>query len=187
MILIIDNYDSFTYNLVQLVGLHTSDLRVVRNDALSVREIAALKPDKILISPGPKRPEQAGVCVDLIREVGSTIPVLGVCLGLQAIGYAFHGAIIHAPVLMHGKTSEIIHNGEGLFQNVPNPFTATRYHSLVIARENFPTELLITATTGDGTIMGARHKQYPIEGIQFHPESVLTKAGATIIENWINS
>ncbi|MBI1802848.1 MAG: aminodeoxychorismate/anthranilate synthase component II [Ignavibacteriae bacterium] len=187
MILVIDNYDSFTYNLVQLVAQHTKDFRVVRNDTLSVAEVEAIKPNRILISPGPGRPENAGICVDLIRTLGIYIPVLGVCLGHQAIGYAFGGKIIHAPQLMHGKTSYIQHGGEGIFEKLPNPFEATRYHSLVISSEGFPKELNITARTADNVIMGVRHASYPIEGIQFHPESVLTKPGYQLIANWIHA
>ena len=186
MILVIDNYDSFTYNLVQLIGQHTNDFRVVRNDALTVAEIEAMKPDRILISPGPGRPENAGICVDLIRTLGPRIPLLGVCLGHQAIGYAFGGAIIHAPHLMHGKTSYIQHGGEGIFTNLPNPFEATRYHSLVLSLEGLPDALNITARTADNIVMGVRHVKYPIDGIQFHPESVLTKPGYQIIANWIH-
>lgn len=186
MILIIDNYDSFTYNLVQLIGQHTTDFRVVRNDEISVEDVQRLRPSGILISPGPGRPENAGICVQLIKECGPTIPILGVCLGHQAIGYAFGGTITHAPLLMHGKTSLINHHGTGLFENLPNPFEATRYHSLVISPEQFPKELRITASTSDNIIMGVRHTQFPIEGIQFHPESVLTKVGPQIIDNWIN-
>ena len=186
MILVIDNYDSFTYNLVQLVAQHTKNFRVVRNDDYSVAEIEAMKPQRILISPGPGRPENAGVCVELIKTLGRRTPVLGVCLGHQAIGYAFGGTIVHAPRLMHGKTSYIQHAGEGIFATLPNPFEATRYHSLVISEKDFPKELNITARTADNIIMGVRHATYPIEGIQFHPESVLTKPGYQIIANWIN-
>jgi anthranilate synthase component 2 len=186
MILIIDNYDSFTYNLVQLIGQHTTDFRVVRNDEISVEDVQRLRPSGILISPGPGRPENAGICVQLIKECGPTIPILGVCLGHQAIGFAFNGTITHAPQLMHGKTSLIHHQSNGLFENLPNPFEATRYHSLVIAPEPLPKELLVTASTSDNVIMGVRHTQFPIEGIQFHPESVLTKVGYLIIANWIN-
>ena len=185
MILIIDNYDSFTYNLVQLVGRHTADFRVVRNDALAVNEIASLKPDGILISPGPGRPEHSGVCVDLIRLLGPSTPILGVCLGHQAIGAAYGGTICRAPILMHGKTSEIRHNGKGLYAGLGIPFTATRYHSLIIGREHFPPELEVTSTTDDRIIMGVRHRDYPVEGIQFHPESVLTTSGPQIIANWL--
>ena len=185
MILIIDNYDSFTYNLVQLVGQRTKEFCVVRNDKIRLEEVGRMKPNGILISPGPGRPEKAGICVELIRSYGPTVPTLGVCLGHQAIGYAFGGMITHAPRLMHGKTSHIEHQTTGIYQNVPNPFEATRYHSLVISLEHFPKNLTITAQTPDKVIMGVRHKEYPIEGIQFHPESVLTKAGPQIIKNWL--
>jgi anthranilate synthase component 2 len=187
MILIVDNYDSFTYNLVQLVGLTTEDVCVVRNDRITLDEIGRLKPDGILLSPGPGRPEDAGICVELIRTFGPSVPTLGVCLGHQAIGYAFGGTIIHAPKLMHGKTSPIGHQGTGIFQNLPDPFDATRYHSLVISPDNFPGELSITAVTTGGVIMGVRHKLHPVDGIQFHPESVLTSAGPRIIANWLSS
>jgi anthranilate synthase component 2 len=187
LILIIDNYDSFTYNLVQLVGLHTGDYRVVRNDALTLKEIVSLKPGGILISPGPGRPEHAGVCVELIRLLGPSTPILGVCLGHQAIGAAYGGTICRAPVLMHGKTSEIRHNGKGLYAGLGTPFTATRYHSLIIGTDHLPPELEVTSTTDDRIIMGVRHREYPVEGIQFHPESVLTTSGPRIIANWLRS
>ena len=186
MILIVDNYDSFTYNLVQVVGIHTKDFVVIRNDTMTIEEISRLAPDRILISPGPGRPEDAGICIDIIRSFGSTIPILGVCLGHQAIGYAYGGKITHAKQLMHGKTSHIHHLHGRIFDNIPNPFIATRYHSLVIAEENFPSELVVTAVTDDNVIMGVRHKQFSVEGIQFHPESVLTKVGPQIIANWLN-
>ena len=185
MILIIDNYDSFTYNLVQLIAQHTEEYEVFRNDKISVDEIANKKPYGILISPGPKRPEDAGICVDVIRQLGNQIPIFGVCLGLQSIGFAFGGNIIRAKELMLGKTSMIHHDGKSVFENVSNPFIATRYHSLVIDENNFPNELEISATTEDGTIMGARHKTFPIEGVQFHPESILTIEGPKIISNWV--
>ena len=185
MILIIDNYDSFTYNLVQLIGQHTKEFEVVRNDKTTVAEIGKKKPEGIVISPGPGRPENAGICVELICTIGHNIPILGVCLGHQAIGYAFGCKIIHAPQLMHGKTSMINHSCNGIFQNVPAPFEATRYHSLIIDKQTLSNELHITASTSDGIIMGVKHKQFPIEGIQFHPESVLTIAGPTIIANWL--
>ena len=187
MILIIDNYDSFTYNLVQLVGMHTQDFEVIRNDAHTIDEISKMNPECILISPGPGRPENAGVCIQVIKKLGQTIPILGVCLGHQAIGHAFGAAITHAPMPMHGKTSMIHHHGDRLFNNLPNPFEATRYHSLIIAPETVPAELTVTANTDDNIIMGIRHKTFPIEGIQFHPESVLTKDGPQIISNWINN
>lgn len=185
MILIIDNYDSFTYNLVQLVGRHTGDFRVLRNDALTVNEIGMLKPDGILISPGPGRPEHAGVCVELIRFMGPSTPILGVCLGHQAIGAAYGGTICRAPQLMHGKTSQIRHSGGGIYTGLGNPFTATRYHSLIISRDKFPPVLDVTSTTDGQVIMGVRHREYPVEGIQFHPESVLTASGPQMIANWL--
>ncbi len=186
MILIIDNYDSFTYNLVHLVGRHTEDLEVVRNDALTVEEVEAMAPDGILISPGPGRPAEAGITEPVIERLGATTPILGVCLGHQAIGEVFGGRVTHAPTLMHGKTSRIRHDGRSVFAGVEQDFEATRYHSLVVAREGFPEDVLeISAETDDGTIMGLRHRRYPIEGIQFHPESVMTTAGPRLIENWL--
>ena len=188
MILVIDNYDSFTFNLVQLVGKLHEDLRVVRNDVVTVHEIAALHPTGILISPGPGRPEDAGVTVDVIKRFGETIPILGVCLGHQAIGYAYGGEIVHAPYLMHGRTSSIHHlQNSPLFAGVCTPFTATRYHSLVIGEGHFPSVLDITARTDDGVIMGVRHKHYPVEGVQFHPESILTEEGERMIKNWLKA
>ena len=187
MILVIDNYDSFTYNLVHLVGGHTDDLKVVRNDALQVEDVRRLAPLAILISPGPGRPADAGITEDVIRELGEEIPILGVCLGHQAIGEVYGGRITYAPSLMHGKTSEVQHEGSGIFQDVATPFTATRYHSLVVERGSLPEDLEITAETADGVIMGLRHRHYPVEGIQFHPESVLTREGPKIIANWIAS
>lgn len=187
MILIIDNYDSFTYNLVHLVAAHTSDYIVVRNDAITIEQIKELAPDKILISPGPGRPENAGITESLIREMGKTTPVLGVCLGYQAIGNVFGAKVTHAPSLMHGKTSVIEHNTTGIFSNVKQNFTATRYHSLVLEPDSIPDTLLITCKTPDGVVMGVRHKEFPVEGIQFHPESILTTEGPKLIENWIKS
>lgn len=184
MILVIDNYDSFTYNLVHLVGAHTA-VEVVRNDALSVQDVREKAPAGILISPGPGRPADAGISEDVIRILGPEIPILGVCLGHQAIGEVFGGMVTYAPSLMHGKTSDVLHHGDPLFENVPSPFTATRYHSLVVDRATLPSDLLITAETADGVIMGLRHSTFPIEGIQFHPESVLTVDGPTMIANWL--
>ncbi|OGX37565.1 MAG: anthranilate/aminodeoxychorismate synthase component II [Omnitrophica WOR_2 bacterium RIFCSPLOWO2_12_FULL_50_9] len=188
MILMIDNYDSFTYNLVQYLGELGADLKVYRNDALTLVQIQRMHPDRIVISPGPGRPEDAGVCVDLIREFVSKVPILGVCLGHQAIGYAYGGNIIRAQRLMHGKTSMIQHNQKGIFQGIENPFEATRYHSLVIERETLPHCLEITAwtTDKDREIMGVRHKQFPLWGVQFHPESILTKAGKDILRNFLS-
>jgi anthranilate synthase component II len=185
MIVVIDNYDSFTYNLVQLVGTMAQDIRVIRNKDLSVDEITALAPSGIILSPGPGRPEDAGVTVEVIQRLGRSFPILGVCLGHQAIGYAFGATIVHAPSLMHGRTSEILHDGETILRSVPNPLTAGRYHSLVISPDRFPQELKISARTRDGIIMGVTHRTCPIEGIQFHPESILTREGEHILHNWL--
>lgn len=187
MILVIDNYDSFTYNLVHLVGQHTDDLEVVRNDEITVEEAQRLNPDGILISPGPGRPEDAGITEPIIRTLGHETPILGVCLGHQAIGEVFGGTVVQADKLMHGKTSPVHHDGRGIFDEIPSPFDATRYHSLVIDPESFPTEELeITSEADRGTIMGLQHRTFPIYGIQFHPESVMTKAGRKIVENWLS-
>ncbi|GIV62504.1 MAG: glutamine amidotransferase [Rhodothermaceae bacterium] len=185
MILVIDNYDSFTYNLVHLVARERDAVRVVRNDALTVEDVRALQPDGILISPGPGRPAEAGISEAVIRELGAGIPILGVCLGHQAIGEVFGGRIVHAPALMHGKTSMIRHDGKTIFAGLPQNFTATRYHSLVVDRATLPDELEVSAETADGVIMGLRHRSLPIEGIQFHPESVLTVEGPRLIANWL--
>lgn len=185
MILIIDNYDSFTYNLVHIVGSVTDDYKVVRNDALSLNEIQELNPDKILISPGPGRPENAGITEKVIEKLGIEIPILGVCLGHQAIGQVFGAKVIHAPSLMHGKTSLIYHDGKSVFDNIADGFIATRYHSLVLDPDTIPDDLLVTAKSEDGVIMAVRHKSHPIEGIQFHPESILTTEGPKIIKNWL--
>jgi len=185
MILIIDNYDSFTYNLVHLIAADSSQYKVIRNDDLSVAEIKALAPSKILLSPGPGRPEDAGVTEEVIRVLGKTTPILGVCLGHQAIGDVFGANVVHAPSLMHGKTSLIEHDGKSIFAGVPQSFTATRYHSLVLAPDSIPEELIVTAWTSDSIIMGVRHKELPIEGMQFHPESILTVEGPKLIKNWL--
>ncbi|MDQ7039778.1 MAG: aminodeoxychorismate/anthranilate synthase component II [Rhodothermus sp.] len=185
MILVIDNYDSFTYNLVHLLGRHTQDLCVVRNDAVTLDEVRAMQPEAILISPGPGRPAEAGITEAVIAELGPTTPILGVCLGHQAIGEVFGGRVVHAPSLMHGKTSRIFHTGTGLFEGAAQGFTATRYHSLVVDRDTLPDVLEITAWTEDEVIMGLRHRTYPIEGVQFHPESVLTTEGPRLIANWL--
>jgi anthranilate synthase component II len=192
MLLVIDNYDSFTYNLVQYLGELGAELpvakevRVVRNDQITVEEIRQLQPDAIVISPGPGRPEDAGISPDVIRQLGPTIPLLGVCLGHQGIGLMFGGTITSAQELMHGKTSQIHHTGVGVFKDVPNPMTATRYHSLVIDRPTCPDTLEITAWVDDGTIMGVRHRQYPhIQGVQFHPESILTVEGKHLLKNFL--
>ena len=185
MILMIDNYDSFTYNLVQYLGELKAKLRVFRNDVLSLAAIKKMHPEKIVISPGPGRPEQAGISVDIIKEFSGKIPILGVCLGHQAIGYAYGGKIVPAKQLMHGKTSKIYHNRKDLFKSIDNPFEATRYHSLVIERKTLPSCLNITAWTKDQEIMGVRHKTHPLWGVQFHPESILTKPGKDILRNFL--
>lgn len=183
MILVIDNYDSFTFNLVQYLSELGAELQVFRND--EAFEIKNVNPTGIVISPGPGRPEQAGKCVSLIREWAPCKPILGVCLGHQAIGCAFGGKIVSAPKLMHGKTSQIYHNQRGLFDGIANPFEATRYHSLIVDRESLPADLLITAETDDGIIMGLQHHSYPLYGVQFHPESILTAEGKKIIANFL--
>ena len=187
MILMIDNYDSFTYNLVQYLGELKADLKVYRNDQITLAQIKKLQPKKIVISPGPGRPEDAGISVEMICELGGKIPILGVCLGHQAIGYAFGGKIIQAKHLMHGKTSQIQHNRKEIFKNLDNPFEATRYHSLVIDPKSLPNCLEVTAWTKDKDkeIMGVRHKQFPLWGVQFHPESILTKAGKGLLNNFL--
>ena len=187
MILLIDNYDSFTYNLVQFIAGAGCECTVVRNDRTTVGEVARMKPAGIILSPGPGRPEDAGICVDLIRRLGSEIPILGVCLGHQAIGVAFGGSVVHAPRIMHGKVSPVFHDGDPLYAGIPSPFDATRYHSLVIAADSIPRELAVTARTGDGTIMGVRHRRFPVTGVQFHPESILTGCGPALLNNWLMS
>jgi len=187
MILIIDNYDSFTYNLVHLVARSGKELLVKRNDEITIDEIRSLKPEGILISPGPGRPADAGISCEIIRTFGAEIPILGVCLGHQAIGEVYGGQVTYAASLMHGKTSEIRHDGQGLFAGVSEPCTATRYHSLVVDQKSLPAHLLVTARSEDGTIMGLRHASDPVFGIQFHPESLLTTEGPKMIENWILS
>jgi anthranilate synthase component II len=194
MILVIDNYDSFTYNLVQYLGelgqelAIAKDIQVYRNDRITLAEIIDLAPDGILISPGPGRPEDAGVSLAIISQLGATYPILGVCLGHQSIGQVFGGNVVAAPILMHGKTSEIYHDGTGVFKGLDNPFTATRYHSLVIDRATCPDCLEINAWVEDGTIMGVRHKDYPhVEGVQFHPESILTNSGKQLLGNFLRS
>jgi len=184
-VLVIDNYDSFTYNLVQYMGELGADLDVRRNDEVTVDEVKALAPEKIVISPGPGTPAEAGITVDLIRQVGPTIPIFGVCLGHQAIGEAMGGNVIRAGRLMHGKTSMVTHHGEGVFAGLPSPLEATRYHSLVVERESLPDCLEITAESDDGYIMGLRHKTLPIEGVQFHPESVLTTHGMQMLKTFL--
>jgi anthranilate synthase/aminodeoxychorismate synthase-like glutamine amidotransferase len=185
MILMIDNYDSFTYNLVQYLGQLGGAVEVHRNDKISIDEIRGLKPDAIVLSPGPCTPEKAGISVEVIREFGTTIPILGVCLGHQAIGYAFDAEVIRAQRIMHGKTSTVINDGRTIFKGLPNPFVAGRYHSLIVERNSLPDCLEISAETEEGEIMGIRHKEYPVEGVQFHPESVLTPNGKRILKNFL--
>jgi anthranilate synthase/aminodeoxychorismate synthase-like glutamine amidotransferase len=181
----LDNYDSFTYNLVQYLGELGQDLKVYRNDKITINEIEALKPERIVISPGPCTPKEAGISIDVIRHFAGTVPVLGVCLGHQSIGEAFGGDVIRAPYLMHGKTSMIHHDNRTIFAGLPNPLEATRYHSLIIKRETLPAVLEISAWTDDGIIMGVRHKQFKVEGVQFHPESILTGAGKDLLRNFL--
>ena len=186
MLLVIDNYDSFTYNLVQYFGELGQELRVVRNDAISVEEITAMKPERIVISPGPCTPKEAGISVETIKRLAGHIPILGVCLGHQSIGEAFGGDVVRAPRLMHGKTSMIRHDQRTIFRDLPNPFEATRYHSLIVRRETLPSCLEVTAETEEGEIMGLRHRTLKVEGVQFHPESILTRPGKDILRNFLS-
>ena len=186
MILVIDNYDSFTYNLVQHLGELGAELEVYRNDKISADEIKTLSPKKIVISPGPCTPLQAGISNDTVKHLAGEIPILGVCLGHQCIGHVFGGEVVQADRIMHGKTSLIYHDGKRFYKGIENPFTATRYHSLIIRRETLPDCLEITAETKEGEIMGFRHREYPVEGVQFHPESILTEVGKDILRNFIN-
>ena len=192
MLLVLDNYDSFTFNLVQYLGElavdHpiTADLRVERNDALTLEQIRALAPDAILISPGPGDPDQSGVCLEVLRELSPTVPTLGVCLGHQSIAHVYGGRVVRAKELMHGKTSPVLHAGQGVFAGLPNPLTATRYHSLIAERESLPDCLEVTAWLEDGTVMGLRHRDHPhLQGVQFHPESVLTQSGHQLLSNFL--
>ena len=194
MLLVLDNYDSFTFNLVQYLGELAADyplaaeLRVERNDALTLEQIRALNPAAILISPGPGDPDQSGVCLEVLRELSPTVPTLGVCLGHQSIAQVYGGKVVRAKELMHGKTSPVLHEGQGVFAGLPNPLTATRYHSLIAERESLPNCLEITAWLEDGTIMGLRHRDYPhLQGVQFHPESVLTQEGHALLANFLRS
>jgi anthranilate synthase component II len=187
MLLMIDNYDSFTYNLVQYLGELGQDVQVYRNDQISVADVARLKPTHVVVSPGPCTPTEAGISVPAIEQLAGKVPILGVCLGHQSIGQAYGGKIIRAKQLMHGKTSMIHHNGKGVFQGLPSPFEATRYHSLVIERETLPDCLEITAWTDDGEIMGVRHKTLAVEGVQFHPESILTQHGHQLLANFLKA
>lgn len=186
MILVIDNYDSFTYNLVQFLGEMGADLQVVRNDLLTIADIRAMEPTHIVISPGPGTPDDGGVSLDVLRELGETIPVLGVCLGHQCIGQAYGGVVLRAPHVMHGKTSMIYHDNDEMFAGMPNPFEATRYHSLVVEEKSLPDVLRVTARTEDGEIMGLRHREYPVYGVQFHPESILTTYGPRLLRNFLD-
>ena len=185
MLLVLDNYDSFTYNLVQYLGELGAEMQVHRNDQITLSRIDRMNPDRVVISPGPCTPKEAGICVPLIKKMAGKVPILGVCLGHQAIGEAFGGKVVRAPYLMHGKTSRIHHDRKTVFKNLPQDFTATRYHSLIVERESLPDELEISATTSDGIIMGLRHKKYKIEGVQFHPESILTDTGKNLLRNFL--
>jgi anthranilate synthase component II len=185
MLLMIDNYDSFTYNLVQYFGELGQDVKVVRNDEMSVEDLERLRPERIVLSPGPCTPNEAGVSLELVKRAAGRIPILGVCLGHQAIGQAFGGHVIHAKTLMHGKVSSIHHAGAGVFRDLPSPYNATRYHSLAIERETCPADLEVTAWTDDGEIMGVRHRSLAVEGVQFHPESILTEHGHKLLRNFL--
>lgn len=185
MVFVLDNYDSFTYNLVQYMGELGAEITVHRNDELTVEQVEALAPEHILLSPGPCTPQEAGISIDLVRHFAGKIPVLGVCLGHQAIGAAFGGDVIRAPQLMHGKTSAVEHDGKTIFAGIATPMTCTRYHSLIVSEKGLPKDLEVSARTADGTIMGLRHKKYAVEGVQFHPESVLTEDGKRLIKNFL--
>lgn len=192
MILVIDNYDSFTYNLVQYLGELgreipvAAEIKVIRNDRITIEEIEELHPGRILLSPGPCTPDDAGITLDVIRHFAGKIPLLGVCLGHQAIGQAFGGSVVRAPYLMHGKTSQVLHDSRTIFEGVENPFIATRYHSLIVERNSVPTVLEISATTSDGLVMGLRHREFICEGVQFHPESIMTGEGRKLLRNFLN-
>ena len=186
MVLMIDNYDSFTYNLVQYLAEIGAEVQVYRNDAITLDEIARLNPSHIVLSPGPCTPNEAGICLDLIARFAGQIPLLGVCLGHQAIAQAFGGRVVRAARLMHGKTSPIYHDGQTIFRGIPSPFTATRYHSLIVAPENLPSALTVSAWTVEGEIMGIRHREWPVEGVQFHPESILTEYGKELLRNFLS-
>ncbi len=185
MILLIDNYDSFTYNLYQYLCELGAEVEVVRNDKITVKEIEQKQPEKIVVSPGPRRPEDAGISNDVIKHFGESIPILGVCLGHQCVGYSYGGSIVGAGEIMHGKTSLISHDGKGVFNGLPNPFEAIRYHSLAVYKDDLPEELEVTAWTDNGLIMGVRHVNFPVEGIQFHPESIMTGVGKDLLNNFI--
>ncbi|HEX5233738.1 MAG TPA: aminodeoxychorismate/anthranilate synthase component II [Silvibacterium sp.] len=185
MVFVLDNYDSFTYNLVQYMGELGAEMVIRRNDELSVDEVEALAPERILLSPGPCTPQEAGISMELVRRMAGQVPILGVCLGHQAIGAAFGGDVVRARKVMHGKTSEVEHDGKTVFAGIASPMTCTRYHSLIVSEKNLPDELEVSARTADGTIMGLRHRKYAVEGVQFHPESVLTDDGKRLIENFL--
>ncbi|MBI9020435.1 MAG: aminodeoxychorismate/anthranilate synthase component II [Verrucomicrobia bacterium] len=186
MILVIDNYDSFTYNLVQYLGELGAEMKIFRNDKITVEEAVALRPEKVMVSPGPCSPKEAGISCDIIREFGPRVPLLGVCLGHQSIGEVFGGKVVRAERLMHGKTSPILHNGESVFKGLPSPFDATRYHSLIVERASLPACLKITAETAEGEIMGLQHTELPVHGVQFHPESILTQHGKQLLQNFLD-
>jgi anthranilate synthase/aminodeoxychorismate synthase-like glutamine amidotransferase len=186
VILLVDNYDSFTYNLYQYLGELGAETRVIRNDELSVDDALATHPERIVISPGPGTPDQSGITLELIRRSAGRVPLLGVCLGHQALGQVFGGSVVRAPRLMHGKTSEVRHDGRTVFAGLPDPFTATRYHSLIVAKESVPDCLEVSAWTDDGIVMGLRHRSHPLEGVQFHPESLLTSAGKNLLRNFLD-
>ena len=186
MILVIDNYDSFTYNLVQYLGELGAEMRVFRNDEITVEQAVALNPEKVLVSPGPCTPKEAGISCDIIREFGPRLPVFGVCLGHQSVAEVYGGKVVRADRLMHGKTSPMIHEGKSVFKGLPSPFDATRYHSLIVERESLPDCLEITAWTAEGEIMGFRHREHPVHGVQFHPESILTMEGKKLLQNFLD-
>ena len=185
MLVMIDNYDSFTYNLVQYLGELGEQVRTFRNDEITVDEIAALSPDKVMVSPGPCTPDEAGISLEVIKHFAGKVPLMGVCLGHQSIGQAFGGKIVHAKEVMHGKTSMVEHDGSGLFIDIPSPYRVTRYHSLVVERDSLPAELEVTAWTDDGEIMGLRHRELPVVGVQYHPESILTEHGHRLLQNFL--